>query len=354
MTPGQEDELRLAERAAQWYGLLQESDVAQTAFFNWLAESPRHVDELLSTLVLAQEIAELTPDQHARVESMAATETEPTVAPAVVVTFASRSPTESVAVQARPRKSWTWGVGVAATVLLAAAAVWLISNSPDRQTYTTAIGEQRVLELADGSIVHLNTHSRLEIHYTHNLRSVDLLSGQALFKVEREPARPFLVHSGRTIIQAIGTQFDVYRRSADTRVAVIEGLVEISPSGTISHPAGKVSTIATRPARLAAGEAADIAIDGEILKREPVDLFKTVAWRQRRLVFHEDTLGDIAAEFNRYNPSTRIRVVGEAATNQHFSGTFDADAPETLMQALAGDDTLTVAHSAHEIVVRQR
>ena len=85
-----------------------------------------------------------------------------------------------------------------------------------------------------------------------------------------------------------------------------------------------------------------------------VDTTRTQAWRQRRLVFEDDSLAEIAADFNRYNAKITIRVRDQAAAGQHFSGTFDADDPEAIMQALALDPTLHVERIGNEISIRLR
>lgn len=352
MKPGHEDELRLAERAAQWLGALKEDATARTAFFDWLAESPRHVDAFLSTLVLAQELAELTPESQDRIARMANDAGETNELPANVLPLAARSATRTNPVSRtdQPRQRWKLGAGIAAGLTLL-AVTWLFLNVSGRQTYATAVGEQRVIELADGSIVYLNTHSRVEVQYTDASRSLRLVDGQAFFKVKHDTSRPFVVHSDDMRVQAIGTQFDVYRRASGTRVAVIEGLVQISRNDE-SLPAGTPTDGGL--GRLAAGEAADIATDRKITRREPVDVVEATAWRQRRLVFRKNTLSEIAAEFNRYNATLQIRVVGEVANAERFSGSFEADAPETLAQALAADDTLVIDRNGREIVIRAR
>lgn len=348
MNLGLEDDVRLTERAAQWFGALKESNAERTAFFNWLAESPRHVEAFLSVLETVQEIVELTPQQRARVETMAGEAREmvlPLQAANVVPLGSTAHALTPKALtkesMATPPARWKWAASLAAGVLILAGGAWW-AHIASRDVYQTTVGEQRTLELADGSIVYLNTLSKLEVRFTDTARSVRLLDGQALFKVHHDTTRPFVVESGDTRIQAVGTQFDVYRKLQQTRVAVLEGVVRISP------PAEN----AEQSKLLRAGDNVDIALDGKITQRPAVAPPDASPWRQRRLVFREDTLGDIAAEFNRYNASLKIRVLGEAANNQHFSGTFDADAPEALMQTLAGDNSLIVERSANEIVIR--
>ena len=59
---------------------------------------------------------------------------------------------------------------------------------------------------------------------------------RALFVVEHDTARPFIVSAGTAKIRAVGTQFNVYRRSTGTDVAVVEGVVQVTADGT--SPAG--------------------------------------------------------------------------------------------------------------------
>jgi ferric-dicitrate binding protein FerR (iron transport regulator) len=75
---------------------------------------------------------------------------------------------------------------------------------------------------------------------------------------------------------------------------------------------------------------------------------------QRRLVFHDDTLLDIATEFNRYNKAPQIQVEGEFAQMHRFAGTFDADAPDALISALRSDESLVIEPGAARIVIRGR
>ncbi len=80
------------------------------------------------------------------------------------------------------------------------------------QTYATGIGEQRSIVLADGSTVDLNSRSKIRIRFSSERRGVELIEGQALFKVAKDHARPFVVDSDGTRVRAVGTQFDVYRK----------------------------------------------------------------------------------------------------------------------------------------------
>lgn len=360
MSLGNDDDKRITERGARYLGALTEADASNDALFAWLKESPRHVEEFLSLMNAAQDIADVTPEQEARIEAMAGNSGDtviPIQADAKVVPLdisrASAEPSASVRVTDKVRRgrALRWGAGLAATLVVATLATWQLRGIGAGQTYVTAIGEQRSIKLADGSMVFLNTDSRLEVRFTDQERWLRLQEGEALFTVQHDSARPFSVHTNDAVVQAIGTQFGVYRLGTGTRVAVLEGVVQITGDANGSQSSASTATPAPR---LSAGEEANVAAGGEILERRPVNVAKAAAWRQRRLVFENESLESIVTEFNRYNVTPHIRVVDEAARQQRFSGTFDADAPERMVNTLVDNESLVVTRTGEEIAIRSR
>ena len=405
MSAEYDDDTRVTEQAARWLGSLLENNESREAFFAWLAESPRHVEEFLFLLGDAGELAGLRPEEREKVEHLAqelgpAGSPPPNVVPVSQRALASYethmrpdSPTAEgpaplaqapSAVEsprgpfARRRPRLRLSLAVAASLVCAAAGIFWFAGAGRWTTYETTIGEQRTLELADGSVIHLNTDSKIAVRFDASSRQVELMRGEALFNVGHDAARTFTVHAAQAVIQAIGTEFDVYRSAGDTRVAVIDGLVQLSrgdlparfpiervswtsafkhasAGGKEASPAeGGAQSAGTDTQLLEAGEAATISLEGQVARSGGADIAKAVAWRQRRLVFESDSLGHIATEFNRYNSRLRIRVEGTAAEQRHFSGTFDADAPEALIQALEGDGTLSIEKNGDEIVIQDR
>lgn len=61
--------------------------------------------------------------------------------------------------------------------------------------YRTGTGEQATTTLADGSVLQLNTQAAVAVQYTDTTRRVDLLDGEAVFRVMKDAARPFLVQA---------------------------------------------------------------------------------------------------------------------------------------------------------------
>jgi transmembrane sensor len=250
-------------------------------------------------------------------------------------------------------------VAAAVSTVIAVLAAWafVAHGTYGWKEFATATGEQRAFELEDGSVIHLNTGSTIAWRFKGQTREVRLLHGEALFRVHHDAARPFRVYTPDALIQAVGTQFNVYNRPDGTEVAVIEGRVNITPE---RHPAiaqfnvpaaGLRSNPATRS--VGASQEARIEHGGLLSVRAVPDVSDVVAWRERRLVFRQQTLERIVAEFNRYN-SRQMRLEGAGVASRVFTGVFDADDADSLAQVLARDPSLSVSYSDHVIVVNAR
>jgi len=91
------------------------------------------------------------------------------------------------AVPGRRRRAY---FGFAAVGLIAVVGLPSVKFLSQLHTYTTQVGEQRVLQLPDGSTVQLNTQSRVKIDFSTSKRQIWLSRGEALFSVSRDPRRP--------------------------------------------------------------------------------------------------------------------------------------------------------------------
>ncbi|HVZ32867.1 MAG TPA: FecR domain-containing protein [Polyangiaceae bacterium] len=224
--------------------------------------------------------------------------------------------------------------------------------------YETQIGEQRIVQLSDGSVVTLNAVSSMEVRMSSSRRDI-VLRGEAIFKVAHDKTRPFLVHTGHATVRAVGTQFNVYARpDGSTTVAVLEGRVEVAATENELREREPLSniepvTVSTRMA-LAAGEIAQIGRTGAVQRQEKANVSNAVAWRQRRLVFDRTPLEDIVSEFNRYNRNIRLRLVNVPEGTHHYSGGFDADDPRSLALYLSKEPDLVVDQQGAEIIIQGR
>jgi transmembrane sensor len=224
-------------------------------------------------------------------------------------------------------------MAAAASVLIACIAGAMLWWQSEREpAFSTDVGEQRSIALADGSTVELNSRSRIRVRFTSAERVIDLLEGQALFQVASNPNRPFIVHSGAAQVRAVGTQFDVYRTASGTIVTVLEG---------------RVAVLGSRSLELAAGEQVTMTADA-IRRPKVADVAAATAWRQRELVFNSTPLGQVAEEFNRYN-KRRLTIGDSGLSDFHITGVFSSTDPTSLLRFLRLQPGIRVHESEDEI-----
>jgi len=158
--------------------------------------------------------------------------------------------------------------------------------------------------------------------------------------VEHDPKRPFRVITNAAVIQAVGTQFDVYRQDGKTSVSVLQGVV-------------KVSTPMETGATLKAGEEARIDRHGRIVREGSAEVARVLAWRQRKLDFRGATLSEVAEQFNRYNRA-QIRIEDPAIAARQLNGVFNADEPQSLLDFLGQGSELRFDRAGRDILIRAR
>ena len=218
---------------------------------------------------------------------------------------------------------------VAACLLLLIAAVGLwrgdiaVGLASD---HATAVGERALVTLADGSRVHLNTHSALAVDFGPAVRHLRLLRGEAWFEVSSDAARPFIVETPQGEVRVTGTSFGVRRDGETMLVSLAEGGVDLSLSG------------ATETVGLAPGQQARLAAEG-ISDPTAFDRTAATAWLRGQLVFYDTPLAEVVAALNRYRPG-RIVIVDEELHRLKVSGVFATDDPDAALAVIA--DTLAV------------
>lgn len=120
---------------------------------------------------------------------------------------------------------------LAASVLVLALASYFVWYMGDKNAiHETATYDARGKAiLDDGTIVWLETNSRLSYLRKNGLRNVTL-TGAALFEVAKDPAHPFIISCGDAKVTVVGTSFYLENRDANVNVKVLTGSVRFSSS----------------------------------------------------------------------------------------------------------------------------
>ena len=252
---------------------------------------------------------------------------------------------ERAAAKRAPRIDWRWlgglGVAGAAAAVALVVAPWGDLLPASDTLYSTAKGESRVLQLADGSRVDLNTDSHLSVRLEKDARRVTVHDGQALFDVAHDSARPFLITAGDETVRVVGTKFDVRRRDGQLTVTVLRGLVEVSTDG------------AETPVRLRPGQMLEHVEGAGSVSVRNVAAEDQVGWRSGRLVYRDAPLERIVGDLNHYFDRP-VRVEGERATHLRFSGVLIVDGQDAMVRRLTSLMPLSATPTDDSIVLRGR
>lgn len=277
-------------------------------------------------------------------------------------------------------------VGVCIALVL--NAYWLpgTSHSLDSQKalYATAIGQQRIVTLPDGSIITLNTNSQVKVDYHRQYRNIQLLQGEAHFEVAKQPERPFRVYAGRGRVQAVGTAFTVYiRDNDDVEIAVTEGtvalgvLTEDEGIGKDPEKSGSVTSVAPEQPLmksseyylaipvdelgvLEAGQATTILIAHEskgdggktldnIRAVAEEELARRGAWRSGLLVFSGHSLEEVVKEISRYT-TLSIEITDSELKTIRIGGRFSVESTNAFFDALEANFDLKITQLDYNYV----
>ena len=334
--------------ASEWFIDFRAGDVdgeARLRFIEWLRRSPEHIQAYLEVSGVWSELPGSDPEGRFDIASLIArARNEPDVIPLSPVN--PRLPPAPPSAEPRAlRKLWRRPVLAAAALALLASitALFLWIDSDTARSYSTGIGEQRTIQLLDGSTVELNARSRVKVRLTDHRRDVTLLEGQALFRVAKDKQRPFVVQAGDAQVRAVGTEFDVYKKQAETVVTVVEGRVE-TYSGTDGADAAAIM--------LSAGEQLTV-LPHTVTKPTRADTVAATAWVQKRLIFEETPLNEVAEEFNRYNRRPLAIDDAELQTLK-ISGVYSSTDPTSLINFLRSQSSINVIETENQVRIVRR
>jgi transmembrane sensor len=380
----------LAAEASTWFVEFREGNVAparRARFDEWLRRSPEHIQAYLEVSAAWSELPTSDPESRIDVEALI-TRARASCDDNIVALGASGLGEDTPGgLEGRSRARWNpfsifsrrlppaiavssrssmsrrlLAASVAFLAMLVCLGVWLTLFRVD--TYTTGLGEQRTVRLADGSTLELNALSKVRIRLSSASRDIELASGQALFHVTKDPARPFIVRSGEATVRAVGTQFDVYRKMSGTTVTVLEGEVAVLSEGRgfYASPApsappermrqGGAPAGATRPVLLSAGEQVTVTAQ-QVSKPKKADVAAATGWTEHRLVFEATPLAEVADEFNRYN-AKRLVIADGPLRSLGISGVYSSADPESLIGFLRAQPVFVLTETADEIHVALR
>lgn len=241
----------------------------------------------------------------------------------------------------------------AAMIILTASylAVNLIHTKKQMVTsFISTNGERKTFQLPDGSVVKLNSGSKIIINEQYGITTRDIyLEGEAFFDVKHNNHVPFIVHTETMDVKALGTAFNVkaYPGERITEASLLRGSVEVTlkkEAGrkVILHPNEKVScfqvdkkeVISPKPSEKTT-QSNEIKNDHlvQTLSKNPLGDIKEIAWTENKLEFTDETFVQIAQMMERWY-GVKIEFKDNGLRQYRFTGIFEKEKIETALSIL--------------------
>ena len=167
----------------------------------------------------------------------------------------------------------------------------------------------------------LNTDSAVTIDIASNVRQVNLLRGEVFFEVAHAPQRPFWVIAGEARARVTGTEFSVGRNKDNVTITVAKGRVETS----LKNQENEITALVPGDSVHYQGT--------NLISFQPIDVDKTLAWRNGQMVFVQQSLNEVVEQINRYRPGLLI-IRDEQLKKRAVTAVFSMDRLDEAIKAL--------------------
>ena len=201
-----------------------------------------------------------------------------------------------------------WMRVAAAVIVLAGVGLWWYTNTPTTIIASTLEGEQKTIELPDGSTVTLNELTTLSYNSDFETRDVNL-EGEAFFDVDRQEENPFTIFSGKATTTVLGTSFNVraYPEEEAVEVTVKTGKVAFKQD----------TEEASEEIYLEAGKSGIYNKEAQTIEEVVEEQTNADAWNTKALAFPNLRMEEVIKTLQRYY-DLEIDVSDAAIENCRF------------------------------------
>jgi len=198
----------------------------------------------------------------------------------------------------------------------------------------------KTITLADGSIITLNSNSKLIYprKFGKDERRVELI-GEAFFDIEKNPRKAFIIKAKDAEIKVLGTSFNINTANNKVEVLVKTGKVEFS---SIVAPEKKLI--------LTKGEFA-ILKESNLEKAITLD-DNYMSWKTRQMIFRNTKLHEVAKVLNR-SYQVQIKFQEEEIENFALNSTFDHEPLDNILNYMCGPFNLVYEKRGNQILIKK-
>ncbi|WIO74927.1 FecR domain-containing protein [Porticoccaceae bacterium LTM1] len=261
-------------------------------------------------------------------------------------------------------------LSVAAMLLVAVSVAFVgwqsgyFDGSPEvveGQRFITRVGEQKTIQLEDGSELILNTNTQAIVEMRPDKRIVFLDKGELYLDVEKDEERPFVVLTSDRAVTVLGTQFSVMNEGGLYRVSVNEGKVALHQRNNsfngyeeIDLNASNLKLDSVKPYALSAGMQASIDFDSNSLVASGFDSKEALfSWTKGMLRVEDLPLSDVVEELNRFS-GRHVVIVDEEISGLTVSMSIRVSSISDAFVAVEEILPVKVDRTFNEILLSKR
>ncbi|HWA34287.1 MAG TPA: FecR domain-containing protein [Cyclobacteriaceae bacterium] len=219
-----------------------------------------------------------------------------------------------------------WIASTAAVLAIGISAALMQWRDNNDFEYVTGYGETKSVLLPDSSTVILNANSRISFknNWDEQPAREVVVNGEAFFSVvHKADDQPFRVTTDNGVsIEVLGTTFNVYHRSVDTKVVLNSGQISLS-----IPVAKKEKKILMKPGELVECKKNDV-------KKRVVDPRVYAAWTEKKIILDQTALREMV-RMVKDNYGIDIEVASEQMLDQTVSGSMPISDGEGLVKQVA-------------------
>jgi ferric-dicitrate binding protein FerR (iron transport regulator) len=220
---------------------------------------------------------------------------------------------------------------IAAIVVFFVSAGWMVyrtvtdggTRAESEVNYVekrTTSGQQLSVKLPDGTTIKLNNNSLLKVPENYLTDRRVILEGEAFFDVTRNEYLPFRIHTGKLMVEVLGTSFNVQATEEEYFVSVVSGKVRVKD--TVQHAASAEAILHERQALMYSSRTSTL----EPVQYNPDDLL----WKDGILVFKNQSIRDIAAKLEQWF-NVDITLESEQYIGSHYTAKYPRESLEEIL-----------------------
>ena len=204
----------------------------------------------------------------------------------------------------------------------------------------TKRGERATLTFADGSIIYLHSGSKLKYpkYFDKDQRVVEL-EGEAYFSIGKDPTRPFLVKTGNTITEVLGTEFNIKDRNENIELVVLKGIV------------ATYTEKCTQKNKLNKGDYISYSKEKGFSKIKKVNGENYVGWRKNKMIFNNQPFREVMEEVERYY-DVDAKYENLSHRNRKVNGAFDASSLDEVLYSLSLALNIKIERKGSQVIVK--